>query len=254
MDAYIIHKIALYVKDSKIVKLLFYISIYRDLINTSDSHYDELVLLYSKKNWDYPWTTLTENTNDFKIIKSFYRLNIPFTSAVYMDHINLAAENGHLELLKWLYVYENQYGGKSTTFTMDCAAFNGHLEIVKWLHENRKEGCSFYAMDRAAYKGHLEVIKWLHENRKEGCSKNAMNYAACKGHLEVIKWLHENRTEGCTTGAINMAASNGHIEVVKWLYQNRYECSRTIWDKRIARDNAVRYGHFALARWFSTID
>ncbi len=43
---------------------------------------------------------------------------------------------------------------------MDWAAENGHLEIVKWLHQNRNEGCTSNVMNGAAGKEHLEVIKW----------------------------------------------------------------------------------------------
>ena len=179
MDGYIIQRIALYVKDAKIVKQLFYIENYRNLIKTSEYHFDELVLLYSNKEW-YNW-------NNLEIMKSFYRLNIPYNHS-----------------------YKH----------MDYAAFLGHIEVVKWLHYNRKEGCTKDAMDNAARRGHLEIVKWLHENRKEGCTTYAMDGAAYDGHLEVIKWLHYNRKEGCTRNAMKYAASNGHIEVVKWLNDN----------------------------------
>jgi len=182
MDGYILQRIALYVKDPKIVKLLFYISEFRDLINTSDYHYNELVKDYSKKDW---------NTDNLRMIKSFYRLKIPFYSKLSYYHMNLAASNGHLEVVKWL--HENRKED-CTTSAMDWAASDGHLEVVKWLHENRKEGCTTNAMDWAAKNGHLEIVKWLHYNRKEGCTKDAMNWAAYS-YLEIVKWLHENRKE-----------------------------------------------------------
>ncbi len=47
---------------------------------------------------------------------------------------------------------------------MNLAAANGHLEVIKWLHENRNEGCSTWAMDWAVENGHSEVVKWLREN------------------------------------------------------------------------------------------
>jgi len=218
MDGYIIQRIALYVKDAKIVKLLFYIAKYRDLINISDYHYDELVLIYSKKIWQDPLRkgNLWQEPfiTDLRIIKSLYRLNIPYRFLHYGHQMDHLTSTGNLEIVKWL--HENRKANCSV-YAMNNAAQNGHLEIVKWLHENRKEGCTKYAMDYAA---NLEIVKWLHYNRKEGCTAYAMDYAAQKGNIEIVKWLHYNRKEGCTRWAINWAASNGHIEVVKWLKEN----------------------------------
>jgi len=208
MDRYIIQRIALYVKDPQIVKLLFYIPKYRNLISESDYHYDELVLKYSKIDW---------MTDNLRMIKSFYRLKIPFDSNISSNHMDKVASNGYFEMLKWLH-YNRKEG--CTKYAMDNAADNGHIEIVKWLHENRKEGCTIDAMDIAALNGNLEIVKWLHYNRKEGCTTYAMDWAAEKGHLEIVKWLHENREEGCSTYAMDLADRNGHIEVVKWLKEN----------------------------------
>ena len=49
---------------------------------------------------------------------------------------DVAAQNGHLELLK------SGQAKEFSTQAMDLAATNGHLEVVKWLHENREEGCT----------------------------------------------------------------------------------------------------------------
>jgi len=104
--------------------------------------------------------------------------------------MNNAAKDGNLKKLIKLHNENNS----CTADAMNWAAEDGYLEIVKWLHLNRSEGCTIYAMNWAAAFGHLEVVKWLHKNRTEGCTTEAMNWAA-SGHLEVVKWLHENRTE-----------------------------------------------------------
>ena len=145
MDGYILQRIALYVKEASIVKLMFYIQEYRDLISESEYHYDELVKNYSKKNW---------NTDDLRMIKSFYRLNIHFNYNSYSFH-------------------------------MDYAAEKGNLEVIKWLHYNRNEGCTKKAMNWAANNGNLEIVKWLHENRKEGCTTDAMDWASGNGNIEI---------------------------------------------------------------------
>ena len=46
----------------------------------------------------------------------------------------------------------------------DWAAENGHLEIVKYLHENRTEGCTIWSMSYLVNKGHLEIVKYLKDN------------------------------------------------------------------------------------------
>jgi len=188
MDGYIIQKIALYVKEASIVKLLFYIPEYRNLIKTSDYHYDELVLNYSNKDW---------MTNNLKLIKSFYRF------------LEQSVVNNRL--------FDNGYSKH-----MNLAAENGNLKLIKWLHNNRTEGCTKYAMNVAAAKGYLKIIKWLHKNRTEGCTTDAMDQAACYGHLKVVKWLHYNRNEGCTKCAMDYAVENGHLKVIKWLYKNYF--------------------------------
>ncbi|KAF1790995.1 hypothetical protein GQ600_6035 [Phytophthora cactorum] len=61
---------------------------------------------------------------------------------------------------------------------MDVAASNGHLEVVKWLHANSNEGCTTFAMSAAAANGHLEVgtsnrTRWLKTSSQlsSGCMK-----------------------------------------------------------------------------------
>ena len=47
---------------------------------------------------------------------------------------------------------------------MNSAANDGHLEVIKWLHTNRAEGCTVYAMDYAIKNGHLYITNWLNSN------------------------------------------------------------------------------------------
>ncbi|GMF41367.1 unnamed protein product [Phytophthora fragariaefolia] len=163
-------------------------------------------------------------------------LRVPFSPTVWH-----AGDNGHLHVVKWL--HENGYKhGRAAV--MDSAAMYGQIHVVKWLHEHRAEGCSEQAMDGAALEGHLEVIRWLHENRSEGCTNAAMNAAASRGHLEVVKWLHTHRHEGCTHVAMDSAAENGHLNAVKWLQENRNEgCTSA------AMDSAASNGHLEVVKW-----
>lgn len=66
----------------------------------------------------------------------------------------LASENGHLSLLKWLYGNNHPY----SPFIYSAAAEGGHLEIIQWLHE---KGCitNPYICNYAARRGNLEILK-----------------------------------------------------------------------------------------------
>ena len=135
---------------------------------------------------------------------------------------------------------------KCTPCAMDLAAKNGHLEVIKWLHHYRTEGCSYRAMNWAANNGHLEVVKWLHENRKEGCTKEAFYWAATSGHLDVIKFIHQNYKEiKCAAFTLTVAASQGKFEVVKWLCQNRSESFNFVDAIYVAKNR----GHLEIANW-----
>jgi uncharacterized protein YjaZ len=44
---------------------------------------------------------------------------------------------------------------------MDLAAANGHFEIVEWLYGNRPEGCSNWASELAYANGYTRISNWL---------------------------------------------------------------------------------------------
>ncbi|EGZ14440.1 hypothetical protein PHYSODRAFT_332827 [Phytophthora sojae] len=142
--------------------------------------------------------------------------------------MDAAANNGHLDVLKYLHEIETLVYGKrkseeTTKRSPPRALKERWMELlrtdtwmlVRWLSENRSEGCTSAAMDGAAGNGHLEVVQWLHSNTQAGCTTIAMDSAAQNGHLKVVKWLHEHRSEGCTGHAMDKTAEKGFLEVVK---------------------------------------
>ena len=152
---------------------------------------------------------------------------------------NVAAKGGQLKVLQWL---RSEAGGKFRWDSDTCkiAAENGHLDVLKYAHQN---GCPWnkYTCAYAASKGRLEVLKWARQN---GCKWDAEIYAnaAENGHLEVLKWAHQN---GCpwNTWTCSRAAANGHFEVLKWLHQN--ECP---WDHNTYYYAKIN-GHLEIGEW-----
>jgi hypothetical protein len=70
------------------------------------------------------------------------------------------------------------------------AAEQGNLEVLKWLRENASD-CDEEACAFAAGRGHLEVLKWLRSN---GCKWDwhVCSFASETGQLKVLKWALEN--------------------------------------------------------------
>jgi hypothetical protein len=150
----------------------------------------------------------------------------------------LAAQGGHLEVLKWA----REHGCPLGTLTCDYAAELGQLEVLKWL---RGLGCPWDRVTcrTAARGGHLAVLQWA---REHGCPWNARtcHSAAVGGHLEVLKWAREH---GCEWDwmTCNAAATSGHVEVLEWARGQDPPCP---WEASTCV-SAARCGHLSVLQW-----
>ena len=125
----------------------------------------------------------------------------------------LAAEEGQLEILKWLRANDFRWDSRTCQWAAKC----GHLEVLQWARAN---GCPWdeWTCTGAAEGGHLDVLQWAREN---GCPWNWLTcaYAARVGHLEMLQWARANGCpwNGCTCA---YAKSNGHFELLTWAKAN----------------------------------
>ena len=91
------------------------------------------------------------------------------------DMAHLAAQYGHMEVVKWLC---GEGGFTMDEWVIGSAAISGNLELVQWL---RGEGCP-WDIDTCfcvVKYGHVEVLRWVREN---GCPWTAADrdWAAAK--------------------------------------------------------------------------
>ena len=125
----------------------------------------------------------------------------------------LAAEEGQLEILKWLRANDFRWDSRTCQWAAKC----GHLEVLQWARAN---GCPWdeWTCTGAAEGGHLDVLQWAREN---GCPWNWLTcaYAARVGHLEMLQWARANGCpwNGCTCA---YAKSNRHFELLTWAKAN----------------------------------
>ena len=102
------------------------------------------------------------------------------------------------------------------------AAENGHVEILKWAISNGyefdeaiQEACCAFA----SLNGHLEILKWIRPYIKKTQITNSQvcENAALNGHFEVLKWAKDNGY--CVSGNFNMclcAAGNGQEKTERY--------------------------------------
>lgn len=95
--------------------------------------------------------------------------------------IDLAAEHGHIDVLKFIRARYNSY----LTTIHNVNMTNNHTLI----------GPSRLAFDLAAGNGHLEVLEFLVENYENLCSVASIELAARSGHVHVLQWFFEKFPE-----------------------------------------------------------
>ena len=149
----------------------------------------------------------------------------------FSKEMNLAAQNGDLEKMKWLYenyqwkdISEDEADEQEiedwplmNEYTFKCAAEHGNFDVMKWLREN---GCPWdeTALMYAVKRGNLDNMKWLCEN---GCPRdeNAFSWAVVYGHLEIMKYLYTincplNKERACYYALCKCVPD---FEVINWL-------------------------------------
>ena len=144
------------------------------------------------------------------------------------DFCYKVAQTNKLELLKWIREEkECEWDG----WTINMAAEQGNLEMVKYCVANE---CPIgeYACAFAAGNGHLECLKYLREEGKAPWGSDTATWAASNGHLHILEYLVERKYDRFTTIACDLAANFGHLDCLKYLH----ETAKVRWDSRAVRE------------------
>lgn len=149
----------------------------------------------------------------------------------------LAAEHGHLDILKYLTVEcnFNANNNHSTGTALDCATRSGQLDIVKYLTSeckcNPNGQASRYSSAKrpihyASEKGHINIVRYLVSECKCDFSATAqvnyntclspLQYATISGHFELVEYFVLELKCDAKTALCN-AAEHGHFSILKLL-------------------------------------
>lgn len=99
-------------------------------------------------------------------------------------------ESGSIPLAEWKLKHDS---ADTDTAAADAAAENGHLELLKWLSD-RGFSATSYAIDYSSAHGHLEVVKFLDEHGVKPIL--AMKFASDNWKTEVVKYLYSRGYTG----------------------------------------------------------
>ena len=130
--------------------------------------------------------------------------------------INAAASQGNLEMVKYCVANECPIG----TWACSDAAENGHLECLKYLREEVKAPWDFRTASWAAAKGPFHILEYLVERKYDKYDERACMWAAVNGHLDCLKHLHETAKAPWDSDAVRYAHKNNHTECVQYLLDN----------------------------------
>ena len=170
--------------------------------------------------------------------------NLPF------NHLLLAAECGHVELVKHFHQEKFNFKDDKTTTGYSClhlASMNDHMETVEWLLENTSVHDSTSikgqtALHLAAKYNNIEVCEIILDkgklsnlHPKDNQGNTTLHIASEHGNVEIVNALiskcsssgTESMTESrkkniCSETPLHLASKNGHVEVSRQLLQWRF--------------------------------
>ena len=130
--------------------------------------------------------------------------------------INAAARQGNLEMVKYCVANKCPINNRACA----CAAENGHLECLKYLREEAKAPWNSWTAAWAALKGHLHILEYLVERKYDKYREWTCVNAAGNGHLDCLKYLHETAKAPWDDWSVYHAHKNNHPECVQYLLDN----------------------------------
>jgi hypothetical protein len=138
-----------------------------------------------KCDWSVGPIMTTACHGNLEMVKYCVANECPIDETACLD----AAENGHLEVLKYL---REEAKVPWDSDTASYAASNGHLHILEYLVEREYDNYDVWSCICAAENGHLDCLKYLHETAKAPWDELAVRGAHEENQPECLQYLLDN--------------------------------------------------------------
>ncbi|TMW66058.1 hypothetical protein Poli38472_003823 [Pythium oligandrum] len=178
---------------------------------------------------------------NMEVVQWLYKQEVPL--AFTLDAFRYAAQNGHLNVIK--YLHQNNIGGIPDDL-LDIATVYGHNEVVAYIREHSiKTKITPRIVEEAGRLGRLDILQWDHEFvRDVKLLQRAMNNAVVNGHLDVVKWLTTHRQIACGAYALERAAASGNLDILRWIHEQK----NGDWTTDVM-DAAASKGNLEMVKW-----
>ena len=168
------------------------------------------------------------------------------------DHIDLAAEFGHINILKFVKKLGYKFiclGNKYIGGTIDRAGKRGQIHILDWFKNSDLQiKYTNYSINWASGSGHINILNWFKNSGLNfKYSKDAIRSASESGHIHVLDWFkNSNYKFKYGACAVDWASNNGHIHILEWFKNSEMEFKYSL----NAINNASSEGHICVLEWF----
>ena len=195
----------------------------------------------------------------------------PNPSDIYgITPIYLAAQNGHLEMVRLLMTLTTNPNGaiNDGRTPIHQAVTYGHLEIIQCLmtsttNPNIADLSGWTPIHTAAGHGYLEIVQLLmtsttNPNVADNSGETPIHLAAANGHPEIIKLLmtlttNPNIADNDGWTPIHSAAFYGHLETVRLLMKTTNNPNAPDNLGRSAENLASQRGHHDIVRMLKNL-
>lgn len=130
--------------------------------------------------------------------------------------VNLAAAEGHVEVLKLLRSHD------MNEITMSVSASMGRVHVLDWLLDQGVPH-DWRVLMQAASRGHCDVVKWafaracMHSSISQEVGHHIVRAAAKNGQDDVVACIHAIHPLWIRPSNILFAATpGGHMRLIKW--------------------------------------
>lgn len=193
-------------------------------------------------------------TGNITILTEYLNTILYSGTFVIGSEIDLAAANGHTNVLEWFYriCEKTKIEFNFTEIALDQASANGHIEVLEWFFKHSIEYLknstektlklqlkyTENAIILSCTNNHIKILDWWLKYSKSGGSfiynNKAIDAAASYGNIDVLNWFYKlvNESKQSTninndfkefkysSNALLWASTKGHIHVLEWFFEH----------------------------------